>query len=153
MTHSNCALDLFQQNFNCCQSILGAFGPELGLDSTMAMKLGAGFSAGIAYRGETCGAVIGSCLIIGLVKGSDDPANDLAEQLTYSGIKDFMAEFKTKLGDTSCSQLLQTDISTAEGFAYAHESGLFKQRCPKFVGEAAIILESLLKCRSTIHAK
>ncbi len=147
MTRPDEALSLYHSNFNCCQSILGAFGPYLGLEKSTALKLGAGFSGGMAFHGKTCGAVTGACLILGLSKGSDDPRNDLAEQLTYIDVKEFLKEFGEKFGSTRCRKLLNTDISTSEGYALAQETGLFKKLCPVFVEEAALILEKMLQPR------
>lgn len=143
--HKNEALNLYSENFNCCQSILGSFGPDFDLNMAIALKLGAGFSGGMAFHGETCGAVIGACIILGLANGSDDPSNDLAEQVTYVSVKEFLSGFKKKFGTTGCNNLLNTDVSTPEGFDWAQESGLFKEFCPKFVAETAEILDQLLQ--------
>ncbi|MCK9422349.1 MAG: C-GCAxxG-C-C family protein [Bacteroidales bacterium] len=122
MRHPNEAVNLYSKNFNCCQSILGSFGPDFDLNMEMVLKLGAGLSGGLAFHGETCGAVIGACIILGLVNGSNDPSNDLAEQTTYISVKEFLSDFKKKFGTTGCNKLFNTDVSTPEGFELAQES-------------------------------
>jgi hypothetical protein len=44
----------------------------------------------------------------------------------------------------SCKGLLGFDISTADGMKVAREEGLFVKLCPKYVKDAAEIIEQLL---------
>jgi hypothetical protein len=43
-----------------------------------------------------------------------------------------------------CRDILGEDISTEEGFKRGIQSGLAKEKCPRFVQDAAEILEDLL---------
>jgi hypothetical protein len=47
MTKAADAVALFQQGFNCTQSILSVFAPNFGLDQDMARRISQGFSAGM----------------------------------------------------------------------------------------------------------
>lgn len=48
-------------------------------------------------------------------------------------------------GSYVCNDLLQCDISTAEGVKYAIDNNLFTEFCPKMVANAVEILEQFIK--------
>lgn len=56
------AVEKFLSGYNCAQSVLFAYGPELGLDQERALKLATGLGAGMGRRDEVCGAVTGGVL-------------------------------------------------------------------------------------------
>ena len=60
------APELFEGGYLCSQSILMAYAPHFNLDLETAARLGASFGGG---RGETCGAVNGACVVLGLKFG------------------------------------------------------------------------------------
>ena len=51
----------------CSQSILMAYAPQFNLERDLASRLAASFGAGLARRGETCGAVIAACMVLGIL--------------------------------------------------------------------------------------
>ena len=55
------ALSRFEQGFSCSQSVLSAYGPQLGLDTELALRVSGAFGSGMARMGRTCGAVTGVC--------------------------------------------------------------------------------------------
>ena len=59
------AVETFRDGINCTQAILSAWGSRHGLDRDTAMKLGGAFGSGM-NMGETCGAVTGALMVIGL---------------------------------------------------------------------------------------
>jgi C_GCAxxG_C_C family probable redox protein len=63
------ALENFKNGYNCAQSVLSVLAPDLGLHQDTAMKLSSPFGSGIAYMQETCGAVTGALMAIGLKYG------------------------------------------------------------------------------------
>lgn len=75
-------LSAFDEGFSCSQSVFSAFAPELGLDREMALRVATAFGGGMGHRGDTCGAVTGAFLAIGLkhgrVKAEDREIRDLA---------------------------------------------------------------------------
>ena len=64
------AVATFKTGFNCAQSVLAAFGPELGLSCEQCLRMACAFGGGIARQGRICGAVSGALMVIGL-KGED----------------------------------------------------------------------------------
>lgn len=51
------AIELFNQGYNCAQSVLGAFCEDLGIDFETALRLSSSFGGGMGRLREVCGAV------------------------------------------------------------------------------------------------
>lgn len=95
-------------------------------------------------RGDTCGAVTGALMVLGLQFASTDPEDKQGKEDTYQLVRDFMGRFADHHGALRCNDLLGVDISAVEGLQQAREDGKFKQRCPDFVGDAVEILEDII---------
>jgi len=128
----------FGQGLNCAQSIVSTYGPRFGLERELALKVASGLGGGIGHLGETCGAVTGAIIVIGL-KGDAS-----ATEQTYALVAQFLERFKARHGSIMCRELLGCDISTPAGLETARDKGLFEERCPNFVRGAAEILEEIL---------
>jgi C_GCAxxG_C_C family probable redox protein len=89
---------------------------------------------------ETCGAVTGAYMVIGMKHGhATSNPNDKAK--TKMLIRRFNEKFKLVHGSLICKQLTGFDISTPEGSAAAGEAGVFETRCPEFIKTSCNILE------------
>ncbi len=139
------AVACFDGGFNCAQAILSTFGVEHGLGVEQALRLAGAFGAGMARQGETCGAVTGALMVIGLLYGKTRPEDDAARQKTYGLAQQFMDEFRARSGSTLCRQLLGYDLCSAEDYQKAREANVFQTACPGFVRSSAEILQNLLK--------
>jgi C_GCAxxG_C_C family probable redox protein len=134
----------FAQGFNCCQSIVSTYGPRFGLERGLALKLASGFGGGIGHQGESCGAVTGAIMVIGLKHGATLADGQEAMDKTYGLVDQFLERFKARHGSIMCRQLLGHDISTPQGLQAARDEGLFEKRCPDYVRTSAELLEELL---------
>ena len=124
--------------------MLSAYGPSYGLTPEQALGLGSGFSGGMAMA-ETCGAVTSAFMVLGLDRCSNlaaAQADGRAE--AKAAVLEFSKAFKARNGSLLCRELLNCDISDPKGLALAREKGLFRTICPKFVKDAAEILNELL---------
>ena len=93
--------------------------------------------------GETCGALSGAIIIIGL-KHSGVKADDKAARLkTYEVVRELLKRFRSRNNTILCRELIGCDISTAEGFKRAMDEKIIITRCPKFIRDAAEILEEM----------
>jgi C_GCAxxG_C_C family probable redox protein len=145
MTRSTEALKTFDSGFNCAQSMLYTYGKAYFREEAFALKLASGFGAGVSYRGEMCGAVSGSLMVIGLHYGYSDLNMDLQKEMNILVAKEFMAAFEQRNGSLVCNQLVKAEINTPEGLEYARQNGLFSNTCPGLIASASEILESLLE--------
>ena len=139
MKKSTLALQKFP-SYNCAQSVFSSFADEVGLDEKTALKLSSGFGGGMACA-ETCGAVAGSYLVIGLKHGHHS-TDVLEKNNTKELIRKFNAHFTAKHGSLICKELIGCDISTPEGQVKAKEKDAFNEFCPHFVATACDILEN-----------
>jgi C_GCAxxG_C_C family probable redox protein len=138
------ALEYFNNGFNCAQSVFVVFAQENGLDEAAALKIAGGFGAGMGRLQETCGAVTGAFMAIGLKHGKtlgDDGAEK--RDKTYALVREFNAMFKEKFGAASCRDLVQCDLTTPEGGKYFTENKLHDKICSKCVEEAVRIVERI----------
>jgi C_GCAxxG_C_C family probable redox protein len=143
-TNVESAVSLFKQGFNCAQAILATYGKEFNLERDTALKLASGFGGGMGAMGQTCGAVTGAFMIIGLKYGATSCSDEEVKINTYKLIRKFAERFKSRNGTNICKELLGCDISTEEGFRTAKEKDLFSTICPKLVQDAAEILEEIV---------
>lgn len=137
------AVATFKERFNCSQSVLSAYAEESGLDRETALKLSCGFGAGMARMGETCGAVTGAFMVLGLKFGAAVPGDSPEKARTFELIGEFTRQFEARHGSLVCKQLLGFDMSTPEGKKAAKNRGSF-DLCPKLVQSAVEILEGIV---------
>ncbi len=138
------AVGCFSKRFNCAQAVLSAYSEGLGLDKETALKMASPFGAGMARMGETCGAVTGAFMVMGLKHGRSRVEDEQAKEKTYELMHEFMRKFKERNTSILCNVLLGFDISTPEGRKLAAEKDTHANLCPKYVRDAAEILEQLL---------
>jgi len=134
----------FKQGFNCSQAILSAFGEEFGLDPVMAYRVAAAFGGGMGHLGETCGAVTGAFMVIGLKYGMTIADGSQSHREAFSAVQDFVEKFKSRHGSIVCRDLLGVDIKDHNAFREAKKQGIPQKICPKLVQDAAEIVETLL---------
>jgi len=145
MTNTQKALIRFQRGFNCAQSVLSAFGPSLGLNRKLCLKIGAPLGAGMGRRQEVCGAVTGAFMVIGLARGNDRAEDELAKETAYELADEFANRFISRNGSISCRELLGCDMNTDEGWKHIQENKLFETLCANLVRDAVAVLEELLR--------
>jgi C_GCAxxG_C_C family probable redox protein len=136
------AVSLFKQGYNCSQAILAAYAEHPDLRRKTALKLACGFGGGMRMA-ETCGAVTGAFMVIGLKYGPADAEDKNAKEKTYELVREFAEKFNSRNGSVICKELLGCDISTREGAKIAKENNLRSSLCPKMIRDAAEIIEEM----------
>lgn len=135
------AIEYFLNGFNCSQAVFGTYAPLFGMDQNTAFKTACGFGGGMGQLQNTCGAVTGAFMLIGLIHGKWKVDDNESKGKTYSLVKKFAAEFIELHKTINCRELLGCDISTPGGLQKAREKNLFKTLCKKYIKDAAIIIE------------
>jgi len=87
------------------------------------LKLASGFGGGMGRLAETCGAVTGAFMAMGLKFGAATAEREAREPI-YARVRELAARFKACHGSLICRDLLGCDLSTPEGFALAQEKKL-----------------------------
>jgi C_GCAxxG_C_C family probable redox protein len=145
MNKSEEALNTFTTGgFNCAQSVFSTFCEQLGLDKETALKIACSFGGGMGHTGQTCGAVTGAFMLIGLKKGQFKADDKESKEKTYALVEEFAAKFKALHGSISCKDLLGYDMSIPEEFEKVRESGLTKIKCPQYIQSSIKLIEDIL---------
>jgi C_GCAxxG_C_C family probable redox protein len=137
------ARDYFNQHYNCAQSVFAPFAKRFGMDVELALRIATPFGGGMGHGGQTCGAVSGALMAIGLYCGviKYDREHKYA---CYDLASRFQRRFQDMHGALTCTDLLGWDIGKPEELARVREDGLFKSFCPGLVGDAARIAGVLI---------
>lgn len=56
----------FKSGLNCAQAVLTAYSEEMNFDKKLALSISCGFGGGMGRLQETCGAVTGSYMVLGV---------------------------------------------------------------------------------------
>ena len=143
MSRIETAVTRFKEGCNCAQAILSTYGEALGLPREAALRLACGFGGGMR-RADTCGALAGAFMVLGLQYGPGECPGQPKKGETYALVERFTARFAERQGSVMCRDLLGCDISTPAGQRKAQEEQLFRTICPEAVRVAAEILEDIL---------
>ncbi len=144
MTREEKSLEYFKGGFNCAQATAAVFADKFLIDEQVLLKIAAPFGGGICRMGETCGAVTGALMAIGLKYGADNINDKESKEMTYQKAQEFIMKFKQKNGTVYCKELLGCDISTEEGKKISKEKDLHNSLCPKFVKDAVAIVSEII---------
>lgn len=137
------AMNIFRSGLNCAQTILAIYAEDLQLDSDLALSISCGFGAGMGRLQETCGAVTGSYMVLGLYNAKKHNDTKDRKDKTYSMIQAFNDKFISLHGTTNCKKLINCDLRTEEGHKYALDNNVFETVCEKCILDSISILKDL----------
>jgi C_GCAxxG_C_C family probable redox protein len=143
MSRVDDAVQCFCRGAACSQAIVSHYGPLVGLPVEQGMKLASGFAGGMRLA-QTCGAVTGAFMVLGLKHAGPHCDQRDSREAVYNAIRAFAARFQQRNHTVVCKELLGCDISTPQGAQQATKEGLFRTICPKLVQDAAEILEEMM---------
>jgi len=110
----------------------------------MALKASEAFGRGMG-QGETCGAVTGAFMVIGLKHGRVKVEDKAAKENTYRLVKEFVAGFESRNGTIICKELLRKGArNTPREKKLTAAKNPMAAICSKFVRDAAEIIEQIL---------
>ena len=87
-------------------------------------------------HGETCGALVGATMALGLKYGREDVSDSAAKANTYAKVESLLQAFKDKYDTVVCRDLIGCDFQTPEGNERFKRENL-NVECAKFVGFTA----------------
>lgn len=123
----------FLKGYNCSQSVVAAFAPQLGLTEEMALRLSAGFGAGIGRMREVCGAFCGVVTVLSMVYA--DPADPKDKSRMYALVQQAAEQYRSRNGGSIiCRELLAKAGAAPAGGTAAEErtADYYKKRpCPE----------------------
>ena len=123
----------FLKGYNCSQSVVAAFAPQLGLTEEMALRLSAGFGAGIGRMREVCGAFCGVVTVLSLVYA--DPTDPKDKSRMYALVQQAAEQYRARNGGSIiCRELLAKAGAAPAGGTAAEDrtAEYYKKRpCPE----------------------
>lgn len=144
MNKSQKAVELFDSGFNCSQSVFAAFAEDFGVQKEEALKIATSFGGGMAGMRETCGAVTGAFMVLGLKYGKTNVEDNETKELNYAKVKEFTEEFTRRHNFLKCGDLKnQQEVNGAGKTEEEIKTG--PDSCQSLVSSAAEILTGLLK--------
>jgi len=136
------AHDYEKEFHGCSRCTLKALQEYLELGDLRTFKASIPLAAGIAMRGETCGALVAGLMAIGIATGSEEIGNERAFLSSLAAGFRFAKRFEKEFGTTSCTEI-QTDklgkfynLADPEQYKAFIEAGGYVE-CPKVVGKTA----------------
>lgn len=136
-------LELFLEGFDCAQVVFSHFAESFGLDEAAAKKISSCFGGGM-FCGETCGAVTGALMVLGLKYGHYRPNDREQKNINIAKIAEFKSAFTKIYPSAICKEILRYDISDPEGMKMIMEKELLTTLCPKLVCDVIYLLEEMM---------
>lgn len=149
------ARDYEMEYHGCSRCTLWPIQEHLKLGDGWAFKAATPLAAGIAMRGETCGALLGGMMAIGMATASEDFADQAKFMETLAVAYRYWRRFVKEFGSPRCRdiQLARAgryyDLSDIQQYEEAKEKGLYRI-ASEIVGKASrmaaqMIMEQLDK--------
>ena len=143
MNHSERAVELFVEGYNCAQAVAAAFGDLTGLDEKTAAKMASCFGGGMGRMREVCGAVSGMLMVAGVLYGYDDPKATTEKRELYAQVQAMAGQFREELGSIVCRDLLKNPPSDPNPTPRTEQ--FYKDRpCARMVATAARIMDEFI---------
>ena len=123
----------FLKGYNCSQSVVAAFASQLGLTEETALRLSAGFGAGIGRMREVCGAFCGVVTVLSMVYA--DPTDPKDKSRMYALVQEAAEQYRSRNGGSIiCRELLAKAGAAPAGGTAAEDrtADYYKKRpCPE----------------------
>lgn len=133
---------------NCAQTSFAVLQGAFGLDGDDILRALTPFP-GIALRGETCGAVVGSLMAIGLVFGREDLDDWHAYIASLPPARRFTRRFEELNESTNCGAILEAKLGrrfnladSGESLAYVEAGG--PEACGEILAGAVQIAAQII---------
>ena len=144
LTRADEAAAIFKSGYSCSQAVCAAFAEDFGIDRDTALRLSCGLGGGMAHTGNTCGAVTGALMVIGMKYGRTEVDDLRGKEKTYAVANEFVTEFLRRNHTVNCTELIGCNLSDPKELAAAREKDLFHTKCSLLVRDAGEILEKIL---------
>ena len=154
--HAELAKQLFFKGYNCAQSVFCAYTDVTGYDIDTSARMASSFGAGLGRLRETCGVVSAAALVLGIVKGYDDPADYQAKKDHYALVREDADRFRAENASINCRELLTlAGLNPESGGEPEQRSEEFyrKRPCPQLVYNAALILDEMIHNDTAIRTE
>ncbi|MCR4398047.1 MAG: C-GCAxxG-C-C family protein [Firmicutes bacterium] len=130
--------------FNCAESVLAGLAEAVGIPGAV-VSAATGFGGGIGRRGDTCGALTGAVIAVGLKCGRTSPGEkELYERIQRIAAR-LQEEFAGAHGSVYCRDLIPYDLRDPAQLAEYRRDAATRNKCRDFVMTAARTAARLLE--------
>ena len=145
MTRKEKAMQSFLDGYNCAQCMMVAFEDMLTIDLDTALKIASPFGGGMGRLREVCGSVSGMFMVLGYLKGYNEPGDYAGKKELYEHIQELARRYEEANGSIICRELLGLNVKKEEATPEKRTEEYYKKRpCAEKIGSAAEILEAYL---------
>ncbi|MCX6302863.1 MAG: C-GCAxxG-C-C family protein [Bacteroidia bacterium] len=137
------AIESFRAGLNCAQATVTAYSDDLNFDNELAARISCGFGGGMGRLQDTCGAVTGAFMVLGIYYCSKFTDNKDRKEATYSAIQKFADRFNSIHSTLNCKSLMNCSLNTEEGKKYIKDNNLHEKVCEKCIADAIMIVDEL----------
>ena len=130
------AVALFNEGYNCSQSVFVAYADLFDMDKELACKLSSPFGGGMGGMREICGTVSAMTMLAGLHNGTIIPKDKEGKKTNYETVQLLANEFKDANGSIICGQLL--------GLVPGLPEDKQKKPCIEYVRQCATLIEKYI---------
>lgn len=130
----------------CGRCVVRSIIENLDIGSYSLVKAAGPLAGGIAMRGQTCGALLGGLLLLGLETSSDKmieiKPDDKSTLISLASGFNLCRKVEKEMGSTICNDIQEARLGRSFNIADPEEYKKFKEaggyeECPKVVGEIA----------------
>ncbi len=107
-------IEFHKEGYNCAESVLKAFNEDTGLD--IPVSIASPFGSGMTV-GSTCGAITGTLMAIGALKGRNTNTEKNNSRILT---KEIITKVKEKYGTLECIELKKKGVLCDEIIEYAY---------------------------------
>ena len=143
-TTKDIAIQSFRSGMNCAQSVVTAYADRLKFDPDLAASLSCGFGGGMGRLQQTCGALTGAFMVLGIHNSRLFSDRVELKNRTYTQVREINEKFAQSQGATDCRSLLGCDLQTDEGMQYHKDTQQSKTICEKCIAASIEILDEIV---------
>lgn len=145
MTRKEKAMQSFLNGYNCSQCMILAFEDLITIDIPTALKIASPFGGGMGRLREVCGSVSGMFMVLGYIKGYNEPEDYEGKKALYEHIQELAHRYETVNGSIICRDLLGLTVKKEDAAPEKRTEEYYQKRpCAEKIGSAAEILEQYL---------
>ena len=143
-TTKDIAIQSFRSGMNCAQSVVTAYSDLLKFDPDLAAGLSCGFGGGMGRLQQTCGALTGAIMVLGIHNSRLYSDRVELKNRTYTQVREINEKFAQSQGATDCRSLLGCDLQTDEGMQFHKDTNQSKTICEKCIAASIEILDEIV---------
>jgi C_GCAxxG_C_C family probable redox protein len=108
-----------------------------------ALQTAIGFGGGMGRLQETCGALTGAVIALGLSSGFKEGDGRDKINASYKNVRDLISGFTERKRAFKCRDLLGCDLNSEEGQKYFKENHL-RENCKEYIRLVCELLDASL---------